>query len=169
MKKEFYPTPRTLLEKIFAGVKWGKVCSVLEPSAGMGDIADYIREASRDYNRELEIDCIEIDPEFQQVLKGKEYPVVYNDFLTFRTFKMYDLIVMNPPFSEGDKHLLKALDIMSDNGGDIVCILNAETLRNPYTNIRKTLYVVWRIWMLPLNTCPGNSKTQFGKRMSKSR
>ena len=139
MKKEFYPTPRTLLEKIFAGVKWGKVCSVLEPSAGMGDIADYIREASRDYNRCLEIDCVEIDPEFQQVLKGKEYPVVYNDFLTFRTFKMYDLIVMNPPFSEGDKHLLKALDIMSDNGGDIVCILNAETLRNPYTNIRKDL------------------------------
>lgn len=45
---------------------------------------------------------------------------------------------MNPPFTERDKHLLKALDLMR-NGGDIVCILNAETIRNPYTNIRKDL------------------------------
>lgn len=139
MKKEFYPTPRGLLDKMFSGVKWGKVCSVLEPSAGMGDIADYIRDASRNYNPGLEIDCIEVDPEFQQVLKGKGYPVVHNDFLTFETFMVYDLIVMNPPFSEGDKHLLKAIDILKDNGGDLICILNAETLRNPYTNIRKDL------------------------------
>ena len=40
---------------------------------------------------------------------------------------------MNPPFSEGDKHLLKAINIMK-NGGQIVCILNAETIKNPYSN-----------------------------------
>ena len=47
-------------------------------------------------------------------------------------------IFMNPPFSNGAAHLLKALDIMKD-GGKIRCLLNAETLRNPYTNERKEL------------------------------
>mgnify|MGYP003290709934 CR=1 FL=1 len=45
---------------------------------------------------------------------------------------------MNPPFSNGDKHLLKALQIQQ-NGGKVVCLLNAETIRNPYTETRKTL------------------------------
>lgn len=45
---------------------------------------------------------------------------------------------MNPPFSKGDEHLLKALD-MQKNGGYIICILNAETIRNPYTLKRKEL------------------------------
>ena len=45
---------------------------------------------------------------------------------------------MNPPFSAGAAHLLKALDIMKD-GGKVACILNAETIRNPYTNERKAL------------------------------
>ena len=45
---------------------------------------------------------------------------------------------MNPPFSNGDKHLLKALK-MQEKGGGIICLLNAETLRNPYTETRKEL------------------------------
>jgi len=45
---------------------------------------------------------------------------------------------MNPPFADGDAHLIKALEIQKD-GGSIVCLLNAETLRNPYTNRRKIL------------------------------
>ena len=35
---------------------------------------------------------------------------------------------MNPPFSNGDKHLLKALK-MQEKGGAIICLLNAETIR----------------------------------------
>lgn len=45
---------------------------------------------------------------------------------------------MNPPFSAGAAHLLKALDVMKD-GGKIRCLLNAETIRNPCTNERKEL------------------------------
>lgn len=138
MKKEFYPTPKDLLDKIFQDAKWWNVKAVLEPSAGMGDIADYMKASADSHHDSLDIDCIEMDPEFRGVLKAKGYPVVHDDFLTFHTFKRYDLIAMNPPFSEGDKHLLKALDLMR-NGGDIICILNAETIRNPYTNIRKDL------------------------------
>ena len=45
---------------------------------------------------------------------------------------------MNPPFADGDKHLLKALDIQKD-GGMIICLLNAETIRNPLTRVRQLL------------------------------
>lgn len=45
---------------------------------------------------------------------------------------------MNPPFSNGASHLAKALE-MQKNGGLVICILNAETVKNPYTNERKAL------------------------------
>ena len=64
--------------------------------------------------------------------------VVHDDFFTFRTHQRYSLCLMNPPFSNGDLHLLRAIEIMR-YGGKIVCLLNAETIRNPYTNSRKIL------------------------------
>lgn len=64
--------------------------------------------------------------------------IVGDDFLKFHSFAQYDLIIMNPPFSNGDQHLLKAISLMK-YGGCIVCLLNAETLRNPYTESRKQL------------------------------
>ena len=64
--------------------------------------------------------------------------MVGDDFLSFNTRKRYDLILMNPPFAEGELHLIHALDLC-ENGGQVACILNAETLRNPYTNTRHVL------------------------------
>lgn len=40
---EFYPTPTSLLEKALAGIKWSKIHTILEPSAGKGDIIKYIK------------------------------------------------------------------------------------------------------------------------------
>lgn len=123
---EFYPTPRALLDKIFAGVKWSEIQTVLEPSAGKGDMASYIREQYRKTNyQDPDIDCIEKDPTLARILKGEGFPVIHDDFLTFHTGKQYDLIAMNPPFSNGDEHLLKALDLQK-HGGYIICILNAD-------------------------------------------
>jgi hypothetical protein len=93
------------------------------------------------YNRsekKYDIDSIELDQNLQHILKGKNYRIVHDDFLSYNTYKKYDVIVMNPPFSNGDKHFLKAIE-MQQNGGKIVCLLNAETLKNPYSNIRKEL------------------------------
>lgn len=46
---------------------------------------------------------------------------------------------MNPPFADGDAHLLKAIEIQRRSGGMIRCILNAETIHNPHTNRRRFL------------------------------
>jgi len=139
LKEEFYPTPRTLLEKITAGIKWQTVGSVLEPSAGKGDIADYVREKMSDWrSNEPDIDCIELDEELRCTLIGKNHRVVHDDFLTFQTMKQYNLIIMNPPFGNGAAHLLKALELQQ-YGGAVICLLNAETLKNPFSNERVEL------------------------------
>lgn len=138
--EEFYPTPESLLNKIFDGVDWKQVDTILEPSAGKGDIIEFIQnsEEAHRYHHNFEIDCIEKDPNLQAVLKQKGFRLVHDDFFTFHTWKQYDLIVMNPPFSCGDKHLLNALKLQED-GGNVICILNAETLKNPYSVTRQAL------------------------------
>lgn len=145
--KDFYPTPASLAYDLLFKYCKHDVQSVLEPSAGKGDFAQEVANRMNS-NRmgypkkadvsDFDIDCIEIEPELQSILRGKGFRVIANDFLTFHTYKRYDLIVMNPPFSDGAKHLLKALE-MQQYGGAVLCILNAETIRNPYTNERKAL------------------------------
>ena len=135
---DFYPTPAALAGLMFSYVKWDKVFTVLEPSAGKGDLYDCLARYNDNKRQNVNMDCIERDANLRLILKGKGLRVVHDDFLTFRTQKKYDAIVMNPPFSAADKHLLKAIE-MQERGGQIVCLLNAETLRNPYTLSRKEL------------------------------
>lgn len=146
---EFYPTPEYVIDKMLRGIKWEYINTVLEPSAGKGDIVQAVSQSYKNsyatINREtkIDIDCIEIDGNLRAILKDKKFDgakvrIVHDNFLDYRGFKHYDLIIMNPPFSEGAKHLLKAID-MQKHGGGIVCLLNAETIRNPYTKIRKEL------------------------------
>lgn len=145
----FYPTPSKLAGKMLSCVNWEGVYTILEPSAGKGDLADavdrHIRARRHKISSRISIDadepyldCIEQDADLSALLRGKGLHVVHDDFLTFRTVKQYDLCIMNPPFENGDQHLLKALSLM-ERGGQIVCLLNAETIRNPYTNRRKLL------------------------------
>lgn len=138
----FYPTPSSLLDKILEGVDWRYVGTVLEPSAGKGNIVDYIEEHAGHYpyyRSTIDIDCIENEPTLQKILIGAKHRLVHDDFLTYHSFKKYDLIIMNPPFDAGDRHLMKALDIQEKTGGDVICILNAATIKNPFSNLRKTL------------------------------
>lgn len=142
--KDFYPTPQNIIDKMLFDIDFTMIRSILEPSAGKGNIVEALKKKeevrSYGYNKYLfDIDCIEVDQNLQHILKGKNFRVVYNDFLTYNTMKEYDLIIMNPPFSNGCKHLLKALEMQQRNGGAVVCLLNAETIKNPCTNERMDL------------------------------
>lgn len=148
-QETFYPTPQALADKLLEGIDLRFVQSVLEPSAGKGDLAmaavkklvywsDHYNSYPADAVEKCDIDCIEIDPTLRQTLDGAGFRVVHDDFLTFQTQKRYNLIIMNPPFDQGAEHLLKALEL-SERGGMVRCLLNAETLRNPYSEARKQL------------------------------
>jgi hypothetical protein len=139
---DLYPTPAKVALKMLARVSKDAV-NFLEPSAGKGDLADIIKRKGEQesyggsrYNR-FRIDCIEIEPDLVAALRGKEYTVVGHDWLTYSGVSYYDCILANPPFSNGDEHLLKMWDFMWD--GEIVCLLNQETINNPHTERRQRL------------------------------
>lgn len=153
---DFYPTPAAVAQKMIAALNPKEVMPgqyylnrtrILEPSAGKGDLADALVNAImggrnrlyEDHYRER-IHCLESDVELQAALKGKGYPLVGTDFLSWEPDEQYDCIVMNPPFSNGDKHLLHAWDILDH--GEIVCLLNAETLNNTFSQTRRLLSTI---------------------------
>ncbi|MDD2467791.1 MAG: DUF4942 domain-containing protein [Desulfobulbus sp.] len=132
----FYPTPRELGRKMAQKVK-GCPEYILEPSAGKADLIEVYSETKDRHGTKRKFSAIEIDPDLRATLRGKNIAVIDHDFLAFNGPDKFDLILMNPPFGDGDKHLLKAIDIMYS--GQIVCLLNAETLRNTHTRSRQEL------------------------------
>lgn len=132
--KEFYPTPSELLDELltsdFEGMRLPRRLGerVLEPSAGKGNIIEYIKKSTNT----RDIDAIEYDITLANELTRKKHTVIHNDFLTFTPFKQYDSIVMNPPFSNGDEHLLKAIEVAESNVSkscNVYAIINAETIK----------------------------------------
>mgnify|MGYP005953151299 CR=1 FL=1 len=137
--KNFYPTPKELIEKMVGKIEKYRDLEILEPSAGKGDIIEFLENIKKSCFRKLHIkniDCIEIDNNLRAILKDKKFNLIDKDFLNFKTYKNYDLIIMNPPFDMGVHHLLKAISLIEKNGGQIICLLNAETLKNTCSNFR---------------------------------
>lgn len=133
---QFYPTPYDLVEQMMDKVDWSKVHFALEPSAGKGNIVEGMKRRLK--GKRAQIECVEIDPDLRSVLEGKGFCVVGADFLAWDGVTRYDLVAMNPPFKDGDKHLAKALELMK-NGGQIVCLLNASTVERNGENFRGEL------------------------------
>jgi hypothetical protein len=149
--KNFYPTPKHIIAKMLEGVNLSDIL-ILEPSAGKGNILDFIVERGLEYStynpeaHKLEIQnklyCIEKNPDLQNVLRGKGFNVIDSDFLTHVSERTYNLIVMNPPFDHAVKHFLKAFEI--SNGAEIRCIFNRETIDNTCTKERELLQEIMK-------------------------
>lgn len=134
---QFYPTPSNLAVKAISKFKH-KIVRLLEPSAGRGDLVEpLLGPYRRDGNLLPSVDCVELDFTNQSTLKGKGLRVVGHDFLAYESATMYSHILMNPPFAEGVEHVLHAWKILFH--GEIVAILNAETVRDPCTKARQLL------------------------------
>lgn len=100
---QFFPTPIELAKKIIklAEITPDDIC--LEPSAGMGNIAQFMPNC----------DVIELHEDNRKTLIDKGFNLVHDDFLTFIPEKKYTAIVMNPPFSKGQdiEHVTKAIEM----------------------------------------------------------
>ena len=124
---DFYPTPKEVIEQMIMGENIvGK--TVLEPSAGKGDIVDWLKE-----NGAARIIACEKDPNIRKLLNGK-CEIIANDFLTVTSEQIshVDYIVMNPPFSEGARHILHAFDI-APAGCTIVALCNDSNLERGWS------------------------------------
>lgn len=129
--KNFYPTPYDVALKMIEGLNLLGM-NILEPSAGKGDLLKVVKE------KYTNIYCIEKNAELQSILREQKYTILGDDFLKYKPDHIFDLVLMNPPFDTGVKHLLKAWEI-SEDGTHIRCLLNAESINNPCTKERKLL------------------------------
>lgn len=115
----YFPTPRDLADHVaeLAGVAPGQ--SVLEPSAGKGDLADAVRRAVPG----VHVDVIEPVEDLRAVLQAKGYHLVGRDFL--KAEAMFDRIVMNPPFEHAVDidHVRHAYALLNP-GGRLVAIMS---------------------------------------------
>lgn len=130
--KDFYPTP----ESVIAQMTWDLVLNnkvVLEPSAGKGDIVDFCQ------NSGANVIACEINEDLRTILQSK-CKVISDDFLkvTSDMVSHVDYIIMNPPFSADEKHILHAWDIAPE-GCTIIALCNYETLNNTRYSYRQEL------------------------------
>lgn len=137
MDFQFYPTPKELGRKLWAKFKNREFLRVLEPGAGDGDLAivapwDFGRNQTR-----CPIDCCEIDISKHGRLREQGLNVVGTDFMEFGSGAIYSHVIANPPFLYGAEHVLKAWDLLWH--GEVAAIINAETLRNPFSAQRRQL------------------------------
>ena len=116
----FFPTPEPVVETLLEQADIQPGMSVLEPSAGKGDIADGIRQAEP----EADITVIEIQKRLRDYLEARDFQPEGMDFLEHEG--SYDRIVMNPPFEEGQDmvHVRHAFNQLKP-GGRLVAVMSA--------------------------------------------
>ena len=118
--KEFYPTPDEVLDLMKIDCS-GKV--VLEPSGGKGDIVDYVKDRGC-----KDVIAYELNEDLSKILQTK-CRVIGGDFFkaTSEDVSHVDLIVMNPPFSNANKHIEHAYNIAPE-GCEIISLCNNATI-----------------------------------------
>lgn len=121
----FFPTPATLAAEVVekAGIIEGNV--ILEPSAGLGHLAEAITEA----HPTNKLVCMEIYKPLAEALELKGFSTVNADFLMCAGIEP-DKIIMNPPFEnlQDIDHVNHAWDLLKQ-GGRIVAIMAGNKSR----------------------------------------
>ena len=100
------------------------------------------RTRLRDYARMKfsnlkEVSAIEIDMQHHSSLKELGAKIIGYDFLQVSSLATVSNLIMNPPFQQGCAHVLHAWDVLYD--AELVAIINAETIRNPFSQDRQRL------------------------------
>lgn len=116
---QFYPTPVELAQKAVELAEIGNLHVCLEPSAGIGGLADFMPK-----DRTI---CVEVSELHCSILKAKGFKVDQADFLSWKSPiapLTFDRVILNPPFDRGQwqAHLEEAASMVTA-GGRLVAIL----------------------------------------------
>ncbi len=120
---QFYPTPMKVAQRVYELAEIKENQSVLEPSAGTGNLLDCIP---------FHCDIIAVEPLMSNfiVLEHKGYNAVNNTFEgSYSSLPKVDRIIMNPPFSgqRDIKHVMMAYHLLK-KGGVLVAIMSENAL-----------------------------------------
>lgn len=158
---ELYPTPPEVIAQMLEGEKIaGK--TILEPSAGTGNIVDYLQAQGG------EVLACETNDDLRTILSHK-CKVLEPDFLkvTSDQISHINMIVMNPPFSADEKHISHAYNV-APPGCKIIALCNTATLENTYSQARRELKTIIQQYGISQNLgdCFSNAERQTGVNIS---
>lgn len=108
---------------------------ILEPEAGIGNLADEIRKVTDN------VDCIERMYPFREILQLKKYNLIADDLMEATPAAVYDAVIMNPPFSQECEHIQKAFEFVCP-GGTLTAICS-----NRITWKQQKSYDQFRDWL----------------------
>ena len=121
----YFPTPEKVIDTMLLGVKINEGDTILEPSAGSGDIANFVKKFTKN------IDCVEINYKLREYLKEKNHNVIGKNIYNIKD-KKYDWIIMNPPFEKKEdiKQVRYCFDNLLKKGGTLISVLSTGALTN---------------------------------------
>ena len=96
MEETIRTTSANVVNQMMQFIDFKEGDSILEPSAGYGDLLDHIMVG--DYIKLLQsvTDCIELNKERREILRSKGYKLIGSNFLEFEIDKLYDWIIAAP-------------------------------------------------------------------------
>lgn len=131
----YFPTPAPVFEHIKNAVGFIQDgARVLEPSAGRGNLCEFIRTRFRGVN----IKAFEINSDLAQLCALKGFDCEHVDFMALEPQKIYDFVIMNPPFEglQDAAHVRRAFEWLND-GGQLVAIMSPSFTFNGATKARE--------------------------------
>ena len=124
----FFPTPAPVVERLIELADISAGMTVLEPSAGTGNIIAGLHVAG------AVVDAIELLEKNIEALKAQGLATLIGigDFLETPAQPIYDRVVMNPPFDrQADiKHVLHALRFLKPDGLLVSVMASSVTFRD---------------------------------------
>ncbi|MDR3348817.1 MAG: class I SAM-dependent methyltransferase [Acidaminococcales bacterium] len=113
---QFFPTPPEIAAIVCRKADINPDCDVLEPSAGEGGLLSEIKKY-----KPRSVTAVELDISKNIFLRDCDYSYAGMDFLQWLAPRLYDRVVMNPPFMKKQdiKHILRAWELLKPGG--ILC------------------------------------------------
>lgn len=133
----FYPTPAAVIDRMFNLTHIGSGDMILEPSAGDGAILRQLPRLVQDRRVDnLTVHAIEYNDTLRGYLEQQGFTVIGGDFLEEAPKLLvqgirYDLILMNPPFENGQplSHIRAAYDLLNESG-ELVAVVPSSVFTN---------------------------------------
>lgn len=107
---QFYPTPIEIIHEAVMALELESEHSVLEPSAGIGDIVIRLNG---------NVTAVEISSLHSDIIKERtDATVITKDFMKWKCNERFDRIIMNPPYSQGrwKAHTMRAIEFLKEDG-----------------------------------------------------
>ena len=122
MQKTIRETRQIVIDQMLKEVDLTYGMAILEPSAGVGNLANGILRAQPELNV-TNIDCIELNGDMCKILREQGFKTIHGDFLKIKPTRKYDLVIGCPTYKDNVdmEHIIHMYSFLWE-GGTLVAL-----------------------------------------------